>query len=131
MSDTISSMSSFDSCCVGIFSIIIRTYLLNSSIIKCYNNESIGDGYYLNRDLHHYETCYPTCLKCSELGDNINNKCIECKSGYTLITDNNNQNCVSDCPNYFYYDENNIYHCTNDNNCPENYSINLLELFYI
>ena len=73
------------------------------SFINCYNNETISDGYYLNKSLNLYEPCYNTCSKCSNFGDENNNNCDECKSGYSFINNyTNDKNCYRQC-NYYYY----------------------------
>ena len=95
----------------------------NNVYIFCYNNQSIGNGFYLN-DEHHYEQCFETCLNCDELGNSADNKCTECKSGYSKIKNNNNiENCYPNCQNYFYFKGNNEYACLDSNNCPENYKL--------
>ena len=61
------------------------------SYINCYNEEQIG--YFLDRtdpDNVIYNPCYLSCKKCNELGNEENNKCEECFSGYIL----NNSNCL-------------------------------------
>ena len=60
------------------------------SFINCYNKQD--DGYYLDSLNNIYKLCYHTCKKCSELGDESNNKCTECYDNYTLYDDSN---CVS------------------------------------
>ena len=56
--------------------------------INCYNEDF--DGYYLNFNTKMYEHCYPSCKKCSQLGDDTFNKCTECYSNYSL----ENSNCI-------------------------------------
>ena len=93
---------------------------INNSIINCYNNDSISDGYYLNSITGYYEQCYSTCKKCNELGIENNNKCTECINGYQFKTDfENDYNCYEICTKYYYFDSNKIYHCVDQ--CPNNY----------
>ena len=55
-----------------------------NSFINCYNENAISDGYYLNTITKQYENCYKNFKKCNELGDDNNNKCIECILGYNF-----------------------------------------------
>ena len=94
---------------------------INNSIINCYSNDSITDGYYLNMISKYYEPCYYTCKKCNQSGDEYNNNCLECNSGYQIKTDfENDYNCYNICVNYYYFDSNNKYYCVNE--CPSNYN---------
>ena len=86
--------------------------------INCYKNP---EGYFLKNKA--YEECYSSCKYCTELGDEIDNKCIECKSSYSKKDDSKNENnCYEDCYYKYYYGNDNIYHCTNDETCPPNYN---------
>ena len=90
--------------------------------INCYNDTLISDGYYLNTTTKYYEKCYSSCKKCNSLGNEKDNKCIECKTGYTIKTDfENDKNCYKICNYYYYFDSSNAYYCTNTDNCPINY----------
>ena len=84
--------------------------------INCYKNP---EEYFLKNEK--YEKCYTSCKYCTELGTELNNKCDECKSGYSFIINNNNiKNCYEECPKY-YFDSKNYYHCID--NCPEGYKL--------
>ena len=83
----------------------------NKSFINCYKDPV---GYYLDDDI--YKPCYNTCKNCSEYGDEIDNKCIECIDGYSKIENNNN--CYENCQYYYYIDESNKYQCTSEEKCP-------------
>ena len=89
--------------------------------INCYKNP---EGYFLNN--LQYESCYLSCKSCGVKGDENDNKCDECKSGYEVKNDpeNVNNNCYQICPNsnYYYYDSYKKYQCTEDNNCPTNFN---------
>ena len=92
------------------------------SFIKCYNDQTIGDGYYLNSNI--YESCHSNCFNCYGIGTNSDNKCTTCNSGLTLIKNKENiENCYTTCDNYYYFDDNNEYKCTNNLNCPSNYKL--------
>ena len=58
------------------------------SFTNCFNEDF--DGYYLNSNTKRYEYCYPSCKKCTQLGDESLNHCTECYSNYSL----NNSNCL-------------------------------------
>ena len=92
----------------------------NGSFINCYNDDTISDGYYLNKTSELYEECYNTCKKCFDLGNETDNKCIECNNRYSFKNDfKNDNNCYLECPYYYYFDENKTYLCTNESKCPE------------
>ena len=96
----------------------------NGIFVNCYNNDDIGNGYYLNNQTKQYEPCYEKCNKCNELGDANNNKCIECKSEYSKIKNKNDiENCYDNCPNFFYFDNSNTYICLNEDKCPTGYKL--------
>ena len=87
------------------------------SFINCYNNI---EGYYLDKSTNIFKKCYSTCKKCNELGNEDNNKCIECISTHDFKTDfKNDNNCYQKCDNYYYFDSSNKYHCIND--CPNDF----------
>ena len=86
-----------------------------NNFTNCYQDP---DGYYLDKYI--YKPCYESCLKCSELGDSSDNKCLECKTGYSKI--DNSQNCYENCKYYYYFNSSNIYHCTEKNKCPKEQS---------
>ena len=91
--------------------------------MDCYNNESIGDGYFLNNDDKKYEPCHKNCKNCLESGNDEENKCTICKSGYSFLINNDNKtNCYPDCSKYYYFDSNNnSFYC--EDNCPLNHKI--------
>ena len=72
----------------------------NGTFIKCYNNYSISDGYYLNTDTSQYEPCHSNCLKCSGAPTDSDDNCITCRGGFSLIKNKQNiENCYSNCNN--------------------------------
>ena len=96
----------------------------NGSFIKCYNNDSISNGYYLNITTNQYEPCHENCLKCSGTPTDSNDNCITCIEGLSLIKNIQNiENCYLNCNYYYYFDENNEYHCTNTSICPDGYKL--------
>ena len=88
------------------------------SYINCYKNP---EGYYLKNQV--YEQCYPTCKYCSELGNEADNKCTECKSTHEIKNDfDDDKNCYEKCNYKYYYDSDNKYQCTTEDKCPDNYN---------
>ena len=86
--------------------------------INCYKNP---EGYYL--DGQHYVKCYSSCKSCNILGNETDNKCIECKSTHEKKNDfENDNNCYIKCQYNYYYDSDNKYQCTNESNCPVLYN---------
>ena len=62
--------------------------LNSNSFINCYSGEL--EGYYLDYQENKYKKCFHLCKKCSEYGDENNNKCSECYPNYTLTNSNCN-----------------------------------------
>ena len=94
--------------------------LEENMFINCYNNP---EGYYFNEINEDYEPCYLSCISCTELGNDIDNKCIECKLGYEFKNDmKGNNNCYKICEFYYFFDKNNKYFCTENNTCPKEYN---------
>ena len=85
-----------------------------NSFMKCYKEP---EGYYLHNNI--YKPCYSSCKNCSGFGNESNNNCTECKSGYIL---ENIENCYEICPFYYYFDSSNKYQCTDYYNCPNEYN---------
>ena len=95
-----------------------NTYVSENNNYLCLSDP---DNYYLDIDI--YRACYSTCKKCSGEGDENNNNCLSCISGYMTINENNKQNnCYPSCGDYYYYFENSVYKCTTNNICPEGQS---------
>ena len=96
--------------------------LNNGIYFNCYNNETISENYFLNIINNQYEPCHINCKNCEEEGNDIDNKCKECKLGYSFIMNNNNiSNCYEDCNKLYYFNSNNEYKC--EEKCPEGYKI--------
>ena len=103
----------------------INDFKINNSFILCYNN--VSDGYYLDKNNSIYKLCYPTCKKCEELGDEYNNKCLECMDNAFQFFERNVSNCYIKCDFYFYFDSSNKYHCTIKESCPIKYNKKIIE----
>ena len=108
--------------------IIIRNLSNKDNIFVEYENgvaiclDRNPEGYYLNKD-GFYEECYERCKFCYDKGNEKNNSCIQCKSGYKFIYDMKyNTNCYKICQYYYYFNENDDYICTENGTCPEIYN---------
>ena len=94
------------------------TYISSDNPYKCYKNL---EGYYLENNI--YKKCYPSCKNCFDIGNEIDNKCTECYSNYSIINDiNYYSNCYNVCEYYYYFDSYNNYYCTKSNECPDKYN---------
>ena len=74
--------------------------------INCFDKNDKIDGFYFNSEKNIFEPCFPLCKSCSELGDEKDNKCDECKSGYSfnsLLA--GNKNCYEICEFYYNIDK--------------------------
>ena len=114
-------------------------YPIQDSNSTCYNNETILEGYYLDKINNPYiwKKCYSKCETCNSQGNDDNMNCLSCKtqsnSNVRLINGNcingclNNEfiapngSCVLTCPNgtYQYLFNNSCLE-----SCPNNYEIN-------
>ena len=96
--------------------------IYNNSFINCYKDP---DNYYLykDNDTYIYKPCHKNCKKCIELGDEINNKCLECNVNMSFLDDFPNiKNCYNICEFFYYFDSDNNFCCTKEKKCPENYN---------
>ena len=84
----------------------------------CYSKDSKLEGLYLNFLDKYFEKCYKLCKYCSELGNETNNKCDECISGYYFNPEvSKEKNCYEICQfNYYINSSSNQYQCTKDEN---------------
>ena len=99
-----------------------NTFPLLNDKYKCVSE--VPENYYLDSSDNIHKKCYEKCKKCSQLGDEENNKCNECVNGYKFITDSLaiENNCYQECDYYYYFKGNNQYFCTESNNCPLQYN---------
>ena len=113
---------------------------------NCYNNQTIEEGYFLNKikEPYQWEECYENCATCEYKGNAQNMACLSCKTN--LIDRNNNKpiylkysngNCNIGCPNNLFLTKeldclpsclNGTYEFTPNytclDTCPEHYEIN-------
>ena len=85
--------------------------------INCYNDLK---GYYLDYNESIYKPCNSKCETCTGHGDEINNNCQTCISGYSFLNDSvYKHNCYEICEFYYYFDSEKKYHCTLNQECPK------------
>ena len=89
-----------NSCASGYyFRIPLGSTTQETTPTKCYNQDTIPNGYYLDSDANLFTPCFETCETCSQgkIGDNHN--CLTCKSPYIYKY---GVNCVDQCPSPTY-----------------------------
>jgi len=120
-------------------------YPLEDDSSKCYFEDDIPENYFLDKTNKKISKCYQTCKTCTGKGNNMDNKCIECKNNYYHPKTNlklckellYNEYVNDDDPNNVYSDRcsNDCYNCykghdhtNNKSNCyicrGEKYSLN-------
>ena len=93
----------------------------------CFNEITKPQGFYFDEINQDYKLCYFNCKTCDFGGDGNNNNCTSCKNDLILKPDiPNSSNCVVRCT-FFYYYQGNQYKCTNNENCPDNYQLEINE----
>ena len=80
-----------------------RYYPLEDSNSTCYNNETILEGYYLDKNIETYiwKKCYSKCETCISGGDDINMNCLSCKIFLNMDSILINGNCIYECINNY------------------------------
>ena len=59
------------------------------------------EGYYFDTESRSYKECFENCKSCHGQGDEVNNNCLECKSGFKSFNVLNDiYNCYEICPSY-------------------------------
>ena len=89
-----------------------KFYPLYESESNCFNEETIYDGFYLNKNNNEYkwDKCYERCEKCTSKGNSTNMNCLSCKNNLMnkltsklyLFKLNENGNCIEYCSNNLY-----------------------------
>ena len=98
----------------------------NKKNYECFYKDNKLEGLYLNEKSKFFEPCFKICKSCSELGDELDNKCDDCIDGYKLYPEINKEkrNCYKICEfNYYINFSTNEYQCTEDEKCPEKYKL--------
>ena len=87
-------------------------------------SDTVPENYYLDNTDNIYKQCYHTCKRCSQKGDEINNKCDSCIEGYKFLNEllAIQNNCYIKCDYNYYFNQNNKYECTSSNSCPLQYN---------
>ena len=86
------------------------------------------NNYYFDIETGFYRPCYERCETCNEKGDGKNNNCITCDVGYMLKPDyEESLNCVPKYKYLYYYNQYNQYSMTDDMNCPDEFSLKIIE----
>ena len=98
-----------------------------NNYIDCFNKTTKPENFYLDIERSEYKLCYSNCKTCNYGGDGNNNNCTSCRNNQILKPDIlNSSNCVIQCE-YFYYYQNTQYKCTSNQQCPENYPLEIKE----
>ena len=87
-------------------------------------SDTVPENYYLDNTDNIYKQCYHSCKRCSQKGDEINNKCDSCIEGYKFLNEllAIQNNCYIKCDYNYYFNQNNKYECTSSNLCPLQYN---------
>ena len=107
-------------------------YEYNNNCYKACPKGTVSDNYIClntsDTENNIDKRCFETCKECFELGDENDNKCLECISGYSFKTNKYNiSNCYEICENYYYFDSLNNHFCTENRTCPKEYKYFILE----
>ena len=105
-------------CEEGFYPIYDNNYEKNFPFLNC---SKFIEGYYFNNSF--YKPCYSSCKTCDIEGNEIENKCKECKYEFNYeINLGLYKNCYKNCVFYYYYEENKgKYYCTKNKECPKEY----------
>ncbi len=87
------------------------------------NNKTKPSRFYFNAENKDYEQCYERCASCEYGGNDNNNNCTSCDTGFILNQDLINiTNCVVKCP-YYHYNYYGAYKCSSTFLCPQDYNL--------
>ena len=103
----------------------INTYRYFIDRKKCL--ETILENYYLDTNENIYKECHKNCKKCFGKGDDTNNNCKECKTGFIFLYEPNHDNNCFNCSYYYYIEGANNYRCTENIKCPNKHKKFILE----
>jgi len=91
----------------------------NEKFMYCYNNQSKLSNFYFDENSKSYNLCYELCNTCEYGGNQNENNCTSCISGYMLNPDIiSSTNCIYKCQYYYYYNIFGQYRCTDSGQCP-------------
>ena len=101
---------------------------MNNEYIDCVNNNNKPPNFYFNKENKDFRPCYETCATCYYGGNGIENNCTTCDEAFILKPDIiNTTNCVGKCKYLYYYNQLGQYKCTSIYDCPEEYSLLIIE----
>ena len=87
--------------------------------VECYNNQSKLNNFYFDSKSKTYNLCYELCNTCDNGGNQNENNCTSCISGYMLNPDIiSSKNCIYKCSFYYYYNSFSQLRCINSGQCP-------------
>ena len=93
------------------------TYRFLKDRRRCITN--LQENYYLDNNDNIHKECHENCKKCNGGGDNANNNCDECKSGFMFLSEPDKEKNCFKCSNYYYIDNSGTFTCTNGKTCPQ------------
>lgn len=86
-------------------------YLIDKTNL-CYTSSTQIDYYYFDSTSSKFINCYTSCFSCSGIGDDINHKCLSCKSNYfPLIDDTTKCYTNNSSINNYYFVSNSFLRC--------------------
>ena len=85
---------------------------------KCFKKDELPKNVFFNYETQLYELCYDNCESCIKAGNYSENNCLTCKSNFIKEPLINSTNCVDKCKYLYYYDSINQYSCTEEEQCP-------------
>ena len=93
---------------------------LNLQYIDCLlENDPILKNFYYNETLDEFRPCYKNCKTCEREGDEENNYCLECATGYMFRPGNNPKNNCVVYSEFYYISPYNQYKPLEILQCPE------------
>ena len=96
------------------------TYSIENEYI-CYSGQP--EGYYFDKNEKIFKKCFDSCKNCNGQGNELNNNCKECNTGFMFLDDSKYKtNCYKICQYYYYFDEAYNYYCTDNQECPNKYN---------
>ena len=107
---------------LGYFPILFKEK--DEKYIECFNNQTKLSNFYFDKNSRSFNLCYELCNTCDNGGNQNENNCTSCISGYMLNPDiNYSTNCIYNCSYYYYYNIFDQYRCTDNVQCPLDYSL--------
>ncbi len=105
------------------YSVCPSGHFLNTDLKLCLpDNKS---GYIFDSNTNTFTLCYQSCKDCSDVGNDTNHMCTECKDEYIKHNDSNNCYLSTNPRENYYYSDKKFKHCTdsclgsNAANCDE------------